>query len=62
MTKTVKLNKENQELKQRLQKLVNEDTDLRKKLQDGVSKGNEATSNIKGYNYTVRFIASILLY
>ena len=47
MTKIVKLNKENQELKQRLQKLVNENTDLRKKLQKGVSKGNEATSNIK---------------
>ena len=47
VTKIVKLNKENQELKQRLQKLVNENTDLRKKLHKGVSKGNEATSNIK---------------
>ena len=43
----MKLNKENQELKQRLQKLANGNTDLRKKLQKGVSKGNEATTNIK---------------
>ena len=43
----MKLNKKNQELKQRLQKLVNENIDLRKKLQKGVIKGNEATSNIK---------------
>ena len=47
VTKIVKLNKENQELKQRLQKLVNENTDQRKKLQKGVSKDNEATSNLK---------------
>ena len=47
MTKIVKLNKENQELKQRLQRLANEHTDLRKKLQKGVCKGNEGTSNIK---------------
>ena len=47
MTKIVKLDKKNQELKPRLQKLANENTDLRKKLQNGVSKGNEATSNIK---------------
>ena len=40
-------NKENQELKQRLQKLENENTDLRKKLQKDVSKGNEVISNIK---------------
>ena len=47
MTNTVKLNKENQELKQRLQKLANENTDLRKKFPNGVSKGNEVTSNIR---------------
>ena len=47
VTNTVKLNKEDQELKQRLQKLVNENTDLMKKFQNGVSKGNEVTSNIR---------------
>ena len=47
VTKTLKLHKENQELKQRLQKLVNGNTDLRKKFQNGGSKGNELTSNIK---------------
>ena len=54
MTKTVKLNKENQELKQRLQKLANENTELRKKLQNGVSKGNEATNNIKQKRQSLR--------
>ena len=44
---TVTLNKENQELKQRLQKLANENTDLSKMFQNCVSKGNEVTSNIR---------------
>ena len=47
VTNTVTLNKENQELKQRLQKLANENTDLSKKFQNCVSKGNEMTSNIR---------------
>ena len=47
VTNTVTLNKENQELKQRLQKLANENTDLSKKFQNCVSKGNEVTSNIR---------------
>ena len=47
VTNTVTLNKENQKLKQRLQKLANENTDLSKKFQNCVSKGNEVTSNIR---------------